>query len=654
MLYIANNAKLGTEGVFLTGGQFVLKVDGAVASTDLTDKPDWLSADYSAGESLQDLTGISYMVTDSAGNLYVSEISTHTVKQYDANNQLQKTYSDFYYPLGLAIAQDGTILVADNGNNAIKQINPVNDAVTTWYNPADALVGIAVDPRNGDVIAANVNANQIYRFSKEGVYQQIIADGNGGINSPHGLEIDAQGNVYIANAGAGNILKIDGAYTRIDVVASGLGSPKEVKLSSDGMLYVALNTSNQIIKLDPADGSTYSVVAGTGTAGYAEGHPTETLQLKEPLGIAFDSNNKLLFADYGNNKLRDLSATTTLTAAPGADIEDVVYNLGFTIDGVAQNYKITVPVANYTPELSNIGDSASFTEDGETVQLDADVTIGDVELDALNNGNGNYNGASITLSRTGKANAEDLFTGKFLLSSTLNEGETFHYNTTAVGTVTTNSAGTLTLTFNENATTNTVNSVLQSIAYSNSSDTPPNRVTLDWVFNDGNKNSVGSHQTTVNITPFNDAPEVTSTPETTAQLGTEYLYPLNATDPEADNLAWRVKDGTTLPDGLTLTDNDQFTVIGDATGFSIGQAESADIALDSQGRPYVVFVDAASDSKKATVMTFTNGQWQEVGMRGFSEGEVSNTSIVLDSQDTPYVVYQDIANGNKATVMKFN
>ncbi|MCP4002328.1 MAG: hypothetical protein GY727_15585, partial [Gammaproteobacteria bacterium] len=72
---------------------------------------------------------------------------------------------------------------------------------------------------------------------------------------------------------------------------------------------------------------------------------------------------------------------------------------------------------------------------------------------------------------------------------------------------------TLLLTFNTNATSALVDSTLQSIAYSNSSDDPPATVQIDWSFSDGNTGSQGTGgalqatgSTTVTITPTNVAP----------------------------------------------------------------------------------------------------------------------------------------------------
>ncbi|MEZ6078115.1 MAG: LamG-like jellyroll fold domain-containing protein [Pirellulaceae bacterium] len=159
---------------------------------------------------------------------------------------------------------------------------------------------------------------------------------------------------------------------------------------------------------------------------------------------------------------------------------------------------------------NTLGGTAAYTEGGSPVVLDSDVSIFDAELSAANS----FNGATLTLARDGVANDEDLFSATGLLG-TLTQGGNLVYNGTTIGTVTTNSAGSLVLTFNSNATQTLVNSTLRSIAYANSSDTPPTSAQIDWTFSDGNSGAQGSGgsletngSTTVNITSVNDAPVV--------------------------------------------------------------------------------------------------------------------------------------------------
>ncbi|MDN3388538.1 Ig-like domain-containing protein, partial [Pseudoalteromonas sp. APC 4017] len=190
--------------------------------------------------------------------------------------------------------------------------------------------------------------------------------------------------------------------------------------------------------------------------------------------------------------------TLALSNSPAA-------NLAFSVADSGSDTVITFVEPNSAPVFSSLNGGTTFTENGSAIVIDSDVTIADTELDALNGAIGNYNNASLTISRNGGASTQDAFANNSLLG-VLIEGNTFTYNSTTVGTVTTNSVGTLVLTFNANATSAIVDSVLQSITYQNSSESPSSAVTLDYVFNDGVANSTGTNQAVVNITGLNDSP----------------------------------------------------------------------------------------------------------------------------------------------------
>jgi uncharacterized delta-60 repeat protein len=157
---------------------------------------------------------------------------------------------------------------------------------------------------------------------------------------------------------------------------------------------------------------------------------------------------------------------------------------------------------------NTLGGTIAYTENAAAVVLDSSVTVFDAELSSLNN----FSGVTLTLTRNGGANAEDLFWATGLLA-TLTQGDSLVYSGTTIGTVTTNSGGNLVLTFNSNATQTLVNSAMRLIAYSNSSDAPPLSVQINWTFSDGNSGVQGTGGAltangfaTINITSVNDAP----------------------------------------------------------------------------------------------------------------------------------------------------
>ena len=175
----------------------------------------------------------------------------------------------------------------------------------------------------------------------------------------------------------------------------------------------------------------------------------------------------------------------------------------------------------------------TYREQGAPVILDRTARVADLELDAT----GNYAGAALSLSRNGGADAHDVFSASGNLG-TLTPGGALTLSGTTIGTVGANADGTLILTFDTNATQARVNEALSSIAYANTSYTPPAPVQIDWTFSDGNTGDQGSGgarvasgSTLVNIAAANNAPTGIVGVGGTATQG----HILTATDTLADS-----------------------------------------------------------------------------------------------------------------------
>jgi Ca2+-binding RTX toxin-like protein len=164
---------------------------------------------------------------------------------------------------------------------------------------------------------------------------------------------------------------------------------------------------------------------------------------------------------------------------------------------------------------NTLGGFLGYTENTAPVALDPSVAIFDADLAVLAGGAGNYGGASITVSRAGGADAQDVFSGLGKLTLFGVSGDAM-LSGLAVGSFV-NSHGMLSLTFNSSATQARVNEVLSSIGYANTSDAPPSRVVINYVFSDGNSGAQGagssiivSDSVEVYISPVNDAPFATN------------------------------------------------------------------------------------------------------------------------------------------------
>ncbi len=158
---------------------------------------------------------------------------------------------------------------------------------------------------------------------------------------------------------------------------------------------------------------------------------------------------------------------TTTTSAIDTSARTVSFTVADGDGGTTTAATVTVTPAarNDAGVFTNLDGTPTFQRGGAAVVLDANGTITDEELGLLNSGNGNFDGATLRLQRSGGANSNDAFANSGSLGA-LTAGGNLVVDSTTIGTVTTNSGGTLLLSFNSSATTALVNSALQKITYS--------------------------------------------------------------------------------------------------------------------------------------------------------------------------------------------
>ncbi|MCP4983440.1 MAG: hypothetical protein GY935_23435, partial [Gammaproteobacteria bacterium] len=161
----------------------------------------------------------------------------------------------------------------------------------------------------------------------------------------------------------------------ITPIGSGNDKGRAVTVQSDGKILVAGESHNgsnydfALVRYN-ADGSLDNSFDTDGKVTMDFGSGNDTIY-----GITVQSDGKILVAGSSNNGSNN-------------DFALVRYNADGSLDTTFD-------------EINTLNGTPTFTEGGAAVVLDADVEIRDLELDALNGGLGNYDGASVTLGRNG-------------------------------------------------------------------------------------------------------------------------------------------------------------------------------------------------------------------------------------------------------------
>ena len=287
----------------------------------------------------------------------------------------------------------------------------------------------------------------------------------------------------------------DGKLTKLldGTLSVGISSttPTTLTASADGRFVYLSDASNGVIKVlelrDSSDGKELILVDSTLLGGVSS--------------LALSSDGQRLFATSSSGGTLSvyrvgsdgrLTLTGTLSDVPGA----------VTVSTSPDGQSVVVGGTG----LNRFSDVQTYIS-GSDSTVASGVTLSDVNLDKLNAGQGNYQGASVTLERTGGASSDDSFgfkTGSGLSLS----GDKVLKNGVEIGTFN-QSGGTLTITFSTQLTSAEANAVLHQVTYHNSTSPDGTLISLNLVANDGELNSQALVLTL--LLSNNSAPTLTTT-----------------------------------------------------------------------------------------------------------------------------------------------
>lgn len=192
--------------------------------------------------TLTDPLGIA---ADRAGNLYIADHAAGAIDVLVARTGDLETLAHVASPASIAVALDGTrVFVASPETGGVFAIATATRAISTVANSvASGTPGVpsaCPSTENGAVIAPK---------------------GQG--LCPSGLAVDGRGNLFVADANAGRILRIDGVTNKSSVVESGLSAPGDIAFNTNGDLFVSEQGRTRLIEMpglgDPASAISLSV-----------------------------------------------------------------------------------------------------------------------------------------------------------------------------------------------------------------------------------------------------------------------------------------------------------------------------------------------------------------------------------------------------------
>lgn len=255
--------------------------------------------------------------------------------------------------VGLVVDAQGDVFFSDTGNDRVREITVDHKIITvagsgapghSFVAPPPADIGdgkpgvnaVLSQPRGlaldslGDLFIADTGDNRVRMLDlRTGIISTVAGDGDLGwsgdghpagtaeLSAPEGLALDAQGDLFIADAGNERIRKVsNGLITTLAgdgtsgfsgdggaATKAQLSLPLGLAVDSRGNLYIADSGNNRVRKVDL--GGVITTVAGSGGAGFSgDSHAAAAATLNLPVALAVSDSNDLYIADSANNRIR--------------------------------------------------------------------------------------------------------------------------------------------------------------------------------------------------------------------------------------------------------------------------------------------------------------------------------------------------------------
>ena len=139
------------------------------------------------------------------GELFVCELYAGTVTAYRDATKVRVVASSLDKPHGLAFDSTGITYINEWSGNRILKVD--RDGQVRPIAIVEDPVGIAIG-KSGDLYVAQPQAGKVSRVKKDGTRIPLIE----GLNEPRDPAFDDAGNLFVAETGAGRILKMTGDF----------------------------------------------------------------------------------------------------------------------------------------------------------------------------------------------------------------------------------------------------------------------------------------------------------------------------------------------------------------------------------------------------------------------------------------------------------
>ncbi|HKA10617.1 MAG TPA: LuxR C-terminal-related transcriptional regulator [Candidatus Dormibacteraeota bacterium] len=252
------------------------------------------------------------LAADSAGNVYIADTLNHRVRRVAVDGTITTvagvgeagyagdgrpaSEARLHLPVGLAVGFGDSLLIADMGNNVVRQVGSDGvirtvagtgeagyrgDSGPALYAVLDGPAGLAFDDEGNLYIADTLN-ERVRRFDVNGLIETVAGTGIAGFAGDGDLATNAEINL---------------ASNPFEGIGQGLA------VDSRGTLFIA-DAKNHRIRRVASTGTISTIAGGVAATGLGDGGPAVSARLGMPVGLAVDAQGVVYIADADDNRVR--------------------------------------------------------------------------------------------------------------------------------------------------------------------------------------------------------------------------------------------------------------------------------------------------------------------------------------------------------------
>jgi sugar lactone lactonase YvrE len=293
---------------------------------------------------------------DKNGMIYISDGDAGKIFRIWRDGKIETVSDKFQTPSTIVFENEENLIIADSGSSTIKRLNVTNGEITTIAGienkrgfadgeTAKALfnapIGLAV-AKDGKIYVADTYNDKI-RLIENGKVSTLagnsrgFADGIGAeakFDTPCGLAILPDGSLLVADTGNRRLRRIEPDGKTTTVAGTGEedsvdGTPFQAKfveptgvtIDANGVVYVT--DGNSIRAIGRRTLPFVETISGT-RRGFADGNLSKS-QFNRPSGLAIDTNGNLFVADAENQVVRVLTGENLGKAIKPEEIAKLRY-----------------------------------------------------------------------------------------------------------------------------------------------------------------------------------------------------------------------------------------------------------------------------------------------------------------------------------------